>query len=59
MALDYPLPKLIMEHRGLSKLRSTYTDKLPRLVNPSTGRLHTSYHQAVTDWEVAEYLRLY
>ncbi|MED5296414.1 MAG: DNA polymerase I, partial [Pseudomonadota bacterium] len=48
LALDYPLPKLIMEHRGLSKLRSTYTDKLPRLVNPSTGRLHTSYHQAVT-----------
>ncbi len=48
LALDYPLPKVIMEHRGLSKLRSTYTDKLPRLVNKATGRLHTSYHQAVT-----------
>ncbi|MCK2183866.1 DNA polymerase I [Halomonas getboli] len=48
LALDYPLPKVIMEHRGLSKLRSTYTDKLPKLVNKATGRLHTSYHQAVT-----------
>ncbi|WP_431025040.1 DNA polymerase I [Halomonas sp. H5] len=48
LALDYPLPKVIMEHRGLAKLRSTYTDKLPRLVNKATGRLHTSYHQAVT-----------
>ena len=48
LALDYPLPKVIMEHRGLSKLRSTYTDKLPRLVVAATGRLHTSYHQAVT-----------
>ncbi|SEL56787.1 DNA polymerase I [Halomonas daqiaonensis] len=48
LALDYPLPKVIMEHRGLAKLKSTYTDKLPRLVNKSTGRLHTSYHQAVT-----------
>ncbi|SDK09171.1 DNA polymerase I [Billgrantia gudaonensis] len=48
LALDYPLPKVIMEHRGLAKLKSTYTDKLPRLVNPGTGRLHTSYHQAVT-----------
>ncbi|SFU80424.1 DNA polymerase I [Halomonas korlensis] len=48
LALDYPLPKVIMEHRGLSKLKSTYTDKLPRLVNKATGRLHTSYHQAVT-----------
>ncbi|PMR77195.1 DNA polymerase I [Billgrantia endophytica] len=48
LALDYPLPKVIMEHRGLSKLKSTYTDKLPRLVNKTTGRLHTSYHQAVT-----------
>lgn len=47
LALDFPLPKVIMEHRGLSKLRSTYTDKLPKLVNKSTGRLHTSYHQAV------------
>jgi DNA polymerase-1 len=48
LALDYPLPKVIMEHRGLAKLKSTYTDKLPRLVNKETGRLHTSYHQAVT-----------
>ncbi|CBV43886.1 DNA polymerase I [Halomonas elongata] len=48
LALDYPLPKVIMEHRGFSKLRSTYTDKLPKLVDPTTGRLHTSYHQAVT-----------
>ena len=48
LALDYPLPKVIMEHRGLAKLKSTYTDKLPRLVNKGTGRLHTSYHQAVT-----------
>ena len=47
LALDYPLPKVIMEHRGLSKLRSTYTEKLPKLVNKATGRLHTSYHQAV------------
>ncbi len=42
LALDYPLPKVIMEHRGLAKLKSTYTDKLPRLVNKATGRLHTS-----------------
>ncbi|WP_290789579.1 DNA polymerase I [Halomonas sp.] len=48
LALDFPLPKVIMEHRGLAKLKSTYTDKLPRLVNKATGRLHTSYHQAVT-----------
>ncbi|WP_445158674.1 DNA polymerase I [Halomonas sp. E14] len=48
LALDYPLPKVIMAHRGLAKLKSTYTDKLPRLVNRRTGRLHTSYHQAVT-----------
>lgn len=48
LALDYPLPKVIMEHRGLAKLKSTYTDKLPRLINPGTGRVHTSYHQAVT-----------
>ncbi|ALM53960.1 DNA polymerase I [Halomonas huangheensis] len=47
LALDFPLPKVIMEHRGLSKLRSTYTEKLPKLVNKSTRRLHTSYHQAV------------
>lgn len=48
LALDYPLPKLLLEFRGLSKLKSTYTDKLPTLINPSTGRVHTSYHQAVT-----------
>ncbi|WP_022942554.1 DNA polymerase I [Psychromonas hadalis] len=48
LALTYPLPKLIIEHRGLSKLKSTYTDKLPRMVNAKTGRVHTSYHQAVT-----------
>ncbi len=48
LALDYPLPKVLLEYRGLSKLKSTYTDKLPTLVNPATGRLHTSYHQAVT-----------
>ncbi|TMO74776.1 DNA polymerase I [Pseudoalteromonas aurantia] len=48
LAHDYPLPKLIIEHRGLAKLKSTYTDKLPKLVNEQTGRVHTSYHQAVT-----------
>ncbi|MFN2327438.1 MAG: DNA polymerase I [Chromatocurvus sp.] len=48
LALDYPLPKVLLEYRGLSKLKSTYTDKLPTMVNPDTGRLHTSYHQAVT-----------
>ncbi|MCJ2378865.1 DNA polymerase I [Vibrio sp. ZSDZ34] len=48
LALDYPLPKLILEYRGLAKLKSTYTDKLPRMINPETGRVHTSYHQAVT-----------
>ncbi len=47
LALDYPLPKLILEYRGLSKLKSTYTDALPARINPSTGRVHTSYHQAV------------
>ncbi len=47
LALDYPLPKLILEYRSLSKLKSTYTDKLPQQVNPRTGRVHTSYHQAV------------
>ena len=46
LALDYPLPKVIMQHRGLAKLKSTYTDKLPRLLNKATGRVHTSYHQA-------------
>ncbi|MFB1116876.1 DNA polymerase I [Dickeya dadantii] len=48
LALDYPLPKLILEHRGLAKLKSTYTDKLPQMINPLTRRVHTSYHQAVT-----------
>ncbi|MBD1567174.1 DNA polymerase I [Vibrio sp. S12_S33] len=48
LALDYPLPKVIIEHRGLAKLKSTYTDKLPKMINPTTGRVHTSYHQAVT-----------
>lgn len=48
LALDYPLPKLILEHRSLAKLKSTYTDKLPQLINAGTGRIHTSYHQAVT-----------
>ena len=44
---DYPLPKVIMQHRSLSKLKGTYTDKLPQQINPRTGRIHTSYHQAV------------
>ncbi|MCG6507956.1 DNA polymerase, partial [Vibrio parahaemolyticus] len=48
LALDYPLPAVILEYRGLAKLKSTYTDKLPKMINPSTGRVHTSYHQAVT-----------
>ena len=47
LALDYPLPKVILEHRSLAKLKSTYTDKLPEMINPVTGRVHTSYHQAV------------
>ncbi|MCK4864371.1 MAG: DNA polymerase I [Gammaproteobacteria bacterium] len=47
LAHDYPLPKLILEYRSLSKLKSTYTDKLPQQVEPTTGRVHTSYHQAV------------
>ncbi|ENM5827625.1 DNA polymerase I [Vibrio metoecus] len=48
LALDYPLPKVLIEYRGLAKLKSTYTDKLPKMINPNTGRVHTSYHQAVT-----------
>lgn len=48
LALDYPLPKVILEYRGLAKLKSTYTDKLPLMISPITGRVHTSYHQAVT-----------
>jgi DNA polymerase-1 len=47
LALDYALPKLILEHRALSKLKSTYTDTLPEQINPRTGRVHTWYHQAV------------
>ena len=48
LALDYPLPKVILEYRSLSKLKSTYTDKLPEMINEhGTGRVHTSYHQAV------------
>jgi DNA polymerase I len=47
LAEDYPLPKILLEHRGLSKLKSTYTDKLPRMVNTKTGRVHTNYAQAV------------
>ncbi|MBT1446153.1 DNA polymerase I [Shewanella sp. JM162201] len=46
LALDYPLPKVILEHRSLTKLKSTYTDKLPLMINGRTGRVHTSYHQA-------------
>jgi DNA polymerase-1 len=48
LALDYPLPKVLLEHRGLAKLKSTYTDKLPTMINSVTGRIHTSYHQAGT-----------
>ena len=47
LALDYPLPKILLEHRGMAKLKSTYTDKLPLMVNRNTGRVHTSYSQAV------------
>jgi DNA polymerase I len=47
LALDYPLPKILLEHRGLAKLKSTYTDKLPQMVNAQTGRVHTNYSQAV------------
>lgn len=47
LAADYPLPRLILEYRGLAKLRSTYTERLPEQINPDTGRVHTSYHQAV------------
>ncbi len=48
LALDYPLPKVLLEHRGLAKLKSTYTDKLPTMINSLTQRIHTSYHQAGT-----------
>ncbi|WP_096361733.1 DNA polymerase I [Sulfuricaulis limicola] len=47
LALDYPLPQLILDYRSLAKLKSTYTDKLPEMIDPKTGRVHTSYHQAV------------
>src|SRR5260221_639301 len=47
LALDYPLPKIILDYRGVSKLKSTYTDKLPKMVNARTGRVHTNYGQAV------------
>jgi DNA polymerase-1 len=47
LAPDYELPRLVLEHRALAKLKSTYTDKLPAEINPRTGRIHTSYHQAV------------
>lgn len=48
LALDYPLAKVLLEYRGLAKLKTTYTDKLPSMINPTSGRVHTSYHQAVT-----------
>ena len=47
LALDHPLPKVLLEYRGLAKLKSTYTDKLPKMINAATGRVHTSYNQAV------------
>jgi len=47
LAVDFPLPRMILDHRSVSKLRSTYTEKLPKQINPVTGRVHTSYHQAV------------
>ncbi|HJV79714.1 DNA polymerase I [Noviherbaspirillum sp.] len=47
LAENYPLPKILLDYRGLSKLKSTYTDKLPKMVNPNTGRVHTNYAQAV------------
>ena len=47
LALDYPLPKILLEYRGMAKLKSTYTDKLPQMVNARTGRVHTSYSQGV------------
>jgi len=47
LALDYPLPKLLLEYRGIAKLKSTYTDKLPKMIHPETGRVHTTYSQAV------------
>ncbi|HEU4709460.1 MAG TPA: DNA polymerase I, partial [Methylophilaceae bacterium] len=49
LALDHPLPKILLEYRGLTKLKSTYTDKLPRMINDKTGRVHTCYNQAVAN----------
>jgi DNA polymerase-1 len=46
LAANYPLPRLLLEHRALSKLKSTYTDKLPQMVNAATGRVHTCFGQA-------------
>src|SRR5690606_16768133 len=46
LAVDYPLPRTLLDYRGLAKLKSTYTDKLPRMINPDTGRVHTDYAQA-------------
>lgn len=51
LALNYPLPKVILKYRSLAKLKSTYTNKLPLIINPKTKRVHTSYHQAVTATE--------
>lgn len=48
LAHEYELPRIVLQHRTLAKLKSTYTDKLPKMINPATGRVHTSYHQAVT-----------
>ena len=48
LALEHEVPRWLLEHRGLSKLKSTYTDKLPQQISPTTGRVHTSYHQAIT-----------
>lgn len=47
LALDHPLPKILLEYRGLAKLKSTYAEKLPQMVNAQTGRVHTNYAQAV------------
>lgn len=47
LAINYDVPKLLMEYRGLTKLKNTYTEKLPKMINPRTGRVHTSYHQAI------------
>src|SRR4029077_20252503 len=51
LAEDHPLARTILEHRSLSKLKSTYTDKLPKMINPKTGRVHTNYAQAVRSEE--------